>query len=487
LSRSTLALFVVAILAAAAFGSYVTLYIAAGRGTSSCPSYYTGHPDRVHLFNTTFGAVTEFLLPDPQRSPNAIAVSPDGSVWFGEESLPGVANLYPNGTLVEYPWPGVYPPAGAINYSCSHRTQIWGIALWNGWVWASDSAGNQLVGLNPATGGFRHVAMSSGDSLPYSLTVGSDGALWFTEAAGQVIGRLDATGRVQEYTLPTGLRGTPEQIQFVNSTYALYSDAGEAGENNAGVFAFNPSNPTFARVGADRLLNSVTGLAVAKSGVWISEHGPAYVERYDFKSGVWTNYPTSIDSYGRGTYVYFIVSDGNLVWFNEHYGDRIGEIDPAGASMVEYSLSNPPASNLSTISNAFTIARDGARVWFTALTANRVGFADFSNPPPFAVAATSSVHLVLKPGRDATVMLSLRGHSSSPLSLLYSDSESPNGRPGNIRAASTLPQGVGTGAQVSLTATISASAATAPGSYVFDITVSDGATRYTQFLFVTVE
>ncbi|HMK83451.1 MAG TPA: hypothetical protein VK503_07015, partial [Candidatus Bathyarchaeia archaeon] len=35
-----------------------------------------------------FGGVQKYLLPSG-RSPNAITVADDGSVWFGEQSLPG--------------------------------------------------------------------------------------------------------------------------------------------------------------------------------------------------------------------------------------------------------------------------------------------------------------------------------------------------------------------------------------------------------------
>lgn len=457
------------------------------QGASGCPSNYTGHPVESQAFQSKFSAVTEYSLPSPQRSPNAIAVAPDGSVWFGEESLPALAHLQPNGTLLEYPWPGPYPPPGTLDYSCSHRTQIWGVALWDGLVWASDSVGNQLVGLDPNTGAFRHVPMTSPGAFPYTLTVGPDDSLWFTEASGQAIGKLDKSGSLHEFPVPTGLKGTPEQIRFVNSTYALYADAGEAGESNAGIFAFNPADPVFTRVGANRLLNSVTSLAVSDSGIWVSEHGPSYVEYYDHASGNWSNYPTSIDSYSRGTFIYFLLSDGSLVWFNEHYGDRIAQIDPAKASMVEYSVSDPPASNLSTISNAYTIARDGAKVWFTQLSAGRVGFADFSVPQHFVIRAATSDHVVLRPGTNVTIAMSLQGNSVSPLSLLFSDSESQNGRTNLITAFSALPRGLGPGGIGSFNVTLSASATAMAGNYIFDVTVSDGVTRSTQFLFVSVQ
>lgn len=487
LRARTISVLIIILLSVGAVGAYVAFDLALNRGESVCPSNYTAHPFRSQASKSNFSAVTEYLLPSPQRSPNAIAVAPDGSVWFGEESLPAFGHLYTNGTVVEYPWPGPYPPPGAINYSCALRTQIWGVALWNGSVWASDSAGNQLVGLDLTDGEFSHVVMPLPDSFPYTLAVAPDASLWFTELSGQVLARLDSNGTLRQFPVPTGLMGTPDQVYFVNSTYALYADAGEAGENNAGIFAFDPANPVFTQVGTNRLLNSVTGLAVTGTGLWVSEHGPAYVEHYDYSSRTWSNYPTSIDAYGRGAFVYFLLSDSKLVWFNEHFGNRIAQIDPARSSMIEYSVSDPPASNLSTISNAYTIAREGAKVWFTTLTPNSVGFADYSLPPPFDISAPSSNQVVLRQGSNATVGMSIHGHSVSPLSLLFSDSETQTGRPDNITAVSTFPAGGGLEGSGSFSVTLNASPTTPLGSYIFDVTVSDGLTRYTLFLFVTVE
>src|SRR5712692_8796167 len=107
---------------------------------------------------TTFGGVTEFALPTPDREANAPTVAPDGSVWFGEQSVAGVAHFYPgNLTLVEYAWPYSYPEATSSGAICGDKTFTWGVALWNGKVWASDTVDNQLVALNPSNGQFAAV------------------------------------------------------------------------------------------------------------------------------------------------------------------------------------------------------------------------------------------------------------------------------------------------------------------------------------------
>lgn len=41
------------------------------------------------------------------------------------------------------------------------------------------------------------------DSGPYGITVGKDGALWFTEQKGNRIGRINANGEINSFPIPT--------------------------------------------------------------------------------------------------------------------------------------------------------------------------------------------------------------------------------------------------------------------------------------------
>ena len=487
--RSRLAALAVIVILAGAVGAYSYFRLGGSSATtsgSSCASnYHEGAPIRNQLGNITVGRLTEFQLPWNSRAPNGITVAADGSVWFGEESLPGLAHLFQNGTLLEYVWPGIYPPPGPTNYSCGYRTQIWGVALWNGSVWASDASGNDLVSLNPETGAFHFFTLSA-NAFPDYLTAGLDGGLWFTELFTPAIVRLDHNGTARTYTPPTGISGTPTQILFVNSSYALYADAGQAGENNGGVYGFNPAHPAFVRVGGTRSLTGVTGLATAAGGLWISEHGPPFVDFFNYSSSTWTDYPTSLVRYSTTTLPYFAKSDGVHVWFNEHYGDKIAEIDTSSHSMIEYAVSNPPAGNLSGISAAQTIARDGMKIWFTELGGNKVGFADFSSPPPFELVPLSSQEITVRQGGSVALSFEIQGNSVPPVQLKFSDSESGSAVPKDLNATSSSNL-LGTFASgTKFTLNLTAAAGLTPGVYIFDVTATDGSTSYTVFLHVDI-
>jgi streptogramin lyase len=483
---SRLATLVIIFILAVAAGTYAIYRLGATTTSGPCTSNYAGPaPTRSQLTDVSLGHLTEYQLPGNSRAPNAITVASDGSVWFGEESLPALAHLFQNGTLLEYVWPGTYPPPGATGYSCGYRTQIWGVALWNGSVWATDTSGNQIVSLDPSTGTFHYYTLTS-NAFPDYMVAGLDGRLWFTELFTSSIVRVDQNGTVQTYQLPTGISGTPTQILFVNSSYALYADAGQAGELNGGVYGFNPDHPAFTRVGGVRQLTGITGLATTPGGIWISEHGPPFVNFYNLSSSSWTDYPTSIVPYSYTTLPYFIKSDGAHIWFNEHYGDRIAEIDTASRSLVEYAISNPPAGNLSSISGAQTIARDGEKIWFTELGGNRVGFADFSSAPPFKLASLSGPEVTLKPGSSVVLPFELQGSSSSPVRLGFSDSETSSAVPRNLTATPSTAQFSGFSSGTRFTLNLTAGAKLAPGAYIFDVTATDGFTSYTVFLQVKV-
>ncbi|PGD61974.1 Virginiamycin B lyase, partial [Bacillus toyonensis] len=45
------------------------------------------------------------------------------------------------------------------------------------------------------------------DSGPYGITVGKDGALWFTEQKGNRISRINANGEINSFPIPTANAG----------------------------------------------------------------------------------------------------------------------------------------------------------------------------------------------------------------------------------------------------------------------------------------
>src|SRR5258708_2268003 len=57
-----------------------------------------------------------------------------------------------------------------------------------------------VVAQNPVITGY---PIPTTSSLPYYLTPGPDGALWFTEYIGNKVGRITTGGVISEYAVPT--------------------------------------------------------------------------------------------------------------------------------------------------------------------------------------------------------------------------------------------------------------------------------------------
>jgi streptogramin lyase len=445
-----------------------------GRGTQ--PILYS-KVTTFELAKFTFGPVTKFRLPSG-RLPNAIMVAPDESVWFGEPGLPGIAHLYLNGTLVEYAWPFHYPPP-------YHTTNIWGIAMWNGGVWSTDQAGNQLVGISPSTGATITVKMPENQSFPYTVAVGPEGSLWFTEVFDSKIARLDSSLVLHEYATP--VIGTPAQIVFVNTTFAYYIDTGHLGFVNPGLFAFNPKDPRPYRIGGQPNLYSPTGMAVANEGVWVTQHGASSLAFYSFDRNDWTFYPTSTISYQKTTLPYFVQVNGSLVWFNEHYANRIAKLDSRTDMLTEYSLSNPPASRLNEIDGALTFTLTGEKVWFTELVKGYVGYVNASYVPDFSVSSTHNQGYVLEPDHALNLTLTIRGRSGiNNLSVQFSDSETISSQLQKIAAYANPPIISARDHPMTISIVIIAPSSLFPGEYTFLVAVTDGLVYQGQYLHLTM-
>jgi hypothetical protein len=178
-------------------------------------------------------------------------------------------------------------------------------------------------------------------------------------------------------------------------------------------------------------------------------------------------------SYVETTLPYFVAGNGSLVWFNEHYANRIGVIDTTRGLLTEYSLSNPPANRTSQIDNALTFALAGSRVWFTELTANYVGYIDATHKPSFSVSSAKQSFDV-NAGSNITLSLVADGYSTGPLRVHFADSENYSSLPFRITLESNETEISSLNGKDVVSATISTDPRLAPGTYTLLITLSDG-------------
>ena len=442
------------------------------------------------VYEVAFGGVTKFQLPSPLRSPNAVTVAPDGSVWFGEEAIPGLAHLYPsNGTLVEYPFPGNYTPTVESGHTCTYKTDIWGMAIWNGTVWAADAAKSRLLGLDPSNGRYTSVSLANG-SYPYTLTPEGD-ALWFTQLYTGQIGTLYSNGTLVEHTpsppppsggvnLTSTLTASPVQIVFANSTLGYFLDVSPIIRGTV-IYSFNPERFDPKPVPSmDQTLYSPDGLDLGDGGIWVTEHGASDVAFLNLTSMQWAIYPTSWVGYVTQTLPYFIDANGTTIWFNEHYHNEMGSIDVPTGTLTEYSFSSPPVDNFSDIDNTLTLAVQGQLAWFTEYTTNDVGYVNATYTPGFSLSAPRST-IDARPGTTVSFTVDLKGISPRPLNLSFADTEGTYSKPQNITMTSTVDAFPALNGTEALTVTVTVPDG-ASGDYTLLVTASNGLTSEGAFV-----
>jgi len=428
-----------------------------------------------------FEAITRYSLPAPTRDPNAIMAARDGSVWFGEQGLPGIGHLFQNGTLLEYPWPTQYTPESTQGYSCSHKTRIGGLALWENKIWASDSVSNAIVSLDPSALIVQVIKLPHSDSYPYALTVGPEGSLWFTELRAFTIARIDRNGTIHEYKLPRYV--VPTEIAFVNSTLGYFTDPGISGFGS--LYSFNPSNFSFQRVGGGVVLYGPDSLAATAKGIWVAAHGGSNLGFYDTRKAAWTFYPTSRSQISDLTLPTYVRINGTKVWFNEEFGDRMGVIDTTSNLMTEYSFSSPPPSNFTGIGDVQTMALSDDYVWFTESARNYVGYLDATYQPGFSIVASNST-ISLRTGTRTNITLSILGRSSSPISLRFSDTETRTGLNENITLAASPSVVFPLDGSQQINLSIVVMGRPPPGNYMVAATITDGTTYRSTFIAVNI-
>jgi hypothetical protein len=209
---------------------------------------------------------------------------------------------------------------------------------------------------------------------------------------------------------------------------------------------------------------------------------------FNATTGRWTLFPTSTVPYIDVTLPYFDVSNGSVVWFNEHYGNRMAEICCNRTELTEYSLSNPPAEEGTQIGNALTISQAQSGVWFTEWTADKVGFVNASYVPNFSVTLGDANGTInVQRGSSARLDVELSGNSTRPISFQFSDSEQATGIPKNINFTVSPESKPSLNGSVQVTVTITPSDGAQAGRYIAVITATDGLLSRSVYLELDVQ
>jgi len=241
----------------------------------------------------------------------------------------------------------------------------------DGALWFTEQAGNNIGRVSTA-GVVTEYPIPTANSAPTGITAGSDGALWFTEMAGDKIGRITTAGAITEYSgftgNPTGITAGPDGALWffaglINSTGGgfplAYSYVGRI--TTAGVITqYLVRSGDLDTISSIIANNIVTG---PDGALWFDDNILCGIGRIT-TAGVFS-YPvgggcghTPEPSNG------FTVGPDGAFWFTVN-GGSIETLSNGSESVVADILNTP-------VLGAITTGPDGA-LWFTDLSNSKIG------------------------------------------------------------------------------------------------------------------
>jgi virginiamycin B lyase len=189
---------------------------------------------------------------------------------------------------------------------------------------------------------------------PFAITVGPDGAMWFSEASANKIGRVTTAGSITEFggltgTFPDGIvTGPDNNLWFVEFT----------GAQKVGRMTTTGTLTEFPLGGNPQ------GIAAGPDGnLWIPQNTGNVIVRMNTSGVITGTFPLVLGSAPRHITA---GPDGNL-WFAESANPaRIGRITTAGV-LTEFAIPTPTGSPF-----GITSGPDG-NLWFTEANVPKIG------------------------------------------------------------------------------------------------------------------
>jgi virginiamycin B lyase len=281
----------------------------------------------------TWRGFTEYRMERPRDIPTAVAVGPDGAVWFTLDFADAIGVLR-DGRLRRIPKAGQnFEPLGlAVD-----RT---------GTAWYTDGPGRVISRVAP-DGGLASFALATPVVKLGRLATAPDGAVWFAEESADSLTRLKDGAFTRHVVGPAGVGPFGVAVDARGAVWGTLPRANRLVRIAAGgdIAEFEP--PTRAALLGD--------VAVAPDGaVWFLEMQANKIGR--LAAGRFDEF--AVPTRSAGLTALAVAPDG-AVWFTELRGQRLGRL--RDGVIVEFPLPDGAA-------RPFGIAVDGGgNVWYTNL------------------------------------------------------------------------------------------------------------------------
>lgn len=192
-------------------------------------------------------------------------------------------------------------------------------ADFDGNIWISITNKDIILKYYPKTDTFEQIKMPARESLPFALTIDSEGKIWFTESYSGKIGFIDPKDKKISEFMPEKPLASPEAIIFDEEGNLWIAE-----HTGTAITKFNPILETFERVSVIDKEALPYGMSFDRYGnIWIPQHTVDKIAVYDpyNKDLIEVAIPTVT------SFVQFSTSDskGN-VWFVEQQGNKLSMV-----------------------------------------------------------------------------------------------------------------------------------------------------------------
>lgn len=353
--------------------------------------------------------VTTYSLPNG-TGPNGILADRNGLVWTSGSYSQKLFRLDPkDGDLRSYPIPE----------EKHSGTMVWSmIEDKDGNIWFSQFGSTPLWRFDPHMEKFEYFNTSS---PPFQMKIDdTTGDIWFTTLTGNTIGviqkienKTESSYKIIEF--PLGKNTDPSGL-FFNNTSVWVAELGKGkiakfdpNRNNNG-FVVNVVK-TLEIPSSDKVLfSSPTDVLVLNNEtIWVTEHSPSTISKYDLKSNSWKRFSTAQAIPPIPTLPFWMREslDHKGIWFNEHQGNRVAFLS-TNNTLVEYDIPNNqlPETSPYMINNPVSPQNIGAqnayystvftlnlsldptnpnRFWFSQWDNDKMGVVDRTESLPFDI------------------------------------------------------------------------------------------------------
>jgi virginiamycin B lyase len=266
---------------------------------------YYGRGNEVVRLNPNTAELTRFPLSfEKTAGIHSVIPARDGTVWFTEVNLGGLAHLNPRTKQIEE-FRDAAPAGRAIG---KHTVRVDD----SGIVWTSGGPSGPISRFDPTTKEFTHYDIPA----TYGNVVGQNGDEWFTvyRENGPIV-RITKTGEVSKFYPPT--KGRPQRLQVDSDGTVWFTErtGGKIGH-------FDPKTEMFKEFQLPGPSPSPYAIGIDRDHmIWYSSHEQDVVGRLNPDTGEVIEYPFPHSEISIREF--FNDSRGRM-WFASSSNDRVG-------------------------------------------------------------------------------------------------------------------------------------------------------------------